>query len=434
MKSVSRSALFLALLVILPASNSASAAAGRPFPQHTPYASGTITPNHFTQGEKDQHVRNFYDSWKSNYLVAAGTNHEGFPLYRVAFGRNSPTTVSEGQGYGMVITALMAGHETFAQQIFNGLWRFSRTYPSGIDSRLMTWLIKNGAIAEGNDSAFDGDADIAYGLLLAHEQWGSDGDINYFDEAIGVMDGMMASTIGPDSMLPTLGDWVGYNDQIWNQYTPRSSDFMPSHFRAFAIASQQDDWNVVTEKTQDVIESIQSNYSSLTGLLPDFIVNCQVVANCEPVYESYDPINGFLEDDDDGDYGYNAGRVPWRIGLDVLLNDNQRSRNQLQKIITWLRGKTYGDPDNIAMGYRLDGTPLDTSTTSTFFIAPFAVALMSDPSQQVFLNSAYTRIYDQQEKYFEDSINLLSLRPRTEISLHLWASMHPARLRCSSIK
>ncbi|MCP3664499.1 MAG: hypothetical protein GY696_18750, partial [Gammaproteobacteria bacterium] len=382
-------------------SNAAFAEPDRPFPQHTPYASGTITPNHFTQGEKDQHVRNFYDSWKSNYLVAAGTDNQGFPLYRVALARNSPVTVSEGQGYGMVITALMAGHDTFAQQYFDGLWRFSRAYPSGYDYRLMSWYIINGVIDEGNTSAFDGDADIAYGLLLAHEQWGSEGDINYFNEAIEVIDAMMVSTIGPDSMLPTLGDWVGYNDIKHNQYTPRSSDFMPSHFHAFAIASQNNDWNVVIEKSQDVIDSIQSNYSSVTGLLPDFIMNCQIVTNCEPAYE------GFLEEFD-GDYYYNAGRVPLRIGMDVLLNDNQRSRNQLQKINTWLSATMQGDPDKIMSGYKLDGTPL-FFYSSTFFIAPFAVALMSDTSQQVFLNTLYTHIYNLQDSYFEDSINLLSL-------------------------
>ena len=39
----------------------------------------------------------------------------------------------------------------------------------------------------GDDSAFDGDADIAYGLLLAHAQWGSDGSVNYAADASTVI-------------------------------------------------------------------------------------------------------------------------------------------------------------------------------------------------------------------------------------------------------
>lgn len=104
-------------------------------------------------------------------------------MYRVAFGQGSDVTVSEGQGFGMVIVALMAGHDPNAQTLFDGLWYFARKYPSGINNRLMTWKVQNGAAVGGNNNAFDGDIDIAYGLLLAHEQWGSSGAVNYQAEA-----------------------------------------------------------------------------------------------------------------------------------------------------------------------------------------------------------------------------------------------------------
>ena len=55
-----------------------------------------------------------------------------------------------------------------------------RAHPSEIDSRLMDWNVPE---PEGNDSAFDGDADIAFGLLLADAQWGSAGRVNYKAEA-----------------------------------------------------------------------------------------------------------------------------------------------------------------------------------------------------------------------------------------------------------
>ncbi|NWG75204.1 MAG: hypothetical protein HXY24_11445 [Rubrivivax sp.] len=166
-------------------------------------------------------MRAFYDYWKERYLKAAGTTPGGAPLYRIAFGSSAPNvnvTVSEGQGYGMIIVALMAGHDAQAQTYFDGLWRFARANPSGIDSRLMTWRVP--IDGNGNDSAFDGDADMAYALLLADKQWGSSGSINYKAEAEQVIAGILESTIGPTSRLPMLGDWVDPNGVDYNQYTP----------------------------------------------------------------------------------------------------------------------------------------------------------------------------------------------------------------------
>ena len=111
-----------------------------PFPQHVAYAPSTILPSHRSQSQLDDDVRAFYDHWKTNYLVAAGQTGAGHPLYRVSFGSTNPgRTVSEGQGYGMIIVALLAGYEPEAQTIFDGLWEFSRQQPSGIDPRLMGW-------------------------------------------------------------------------------------------------------------------------------------------------------------------------------------------------------------------------------------------------------------------------------------------------------
>ena len=46
---------------------------------------------------------------------------------------------------------------------------------------------------------------------------------------------------------------------------------------------------------------------------------------------------------------------------------------------------------------------------TSFFIAPFGVAAMTDPGGQTFLNSAYTFCRTAEEDYFEDCVNLLCL-------------------------
>jgi endo-1,4-beta-D-glucanase Y len=380
------------------------ASAGRPFPQHVVYPAGTIRPSHRTQSQQDDDVRSYYEDWKRNYLLEAGALADGRTLYRISIGKTNPArTVSEGQGYGMIIVAVMAGNDPDAQTLFDGLWNFSRQYPSMIDSRLMGFQVP----VKGNNSnsAFDGDCDIAYALLLADAQWGSGGAVRYKNEALTVIAGILASTIGPNSRLPMLGDWVRSGDAAYSEYTPRSSDFMPGHFRSFGKATGDPVWTEVLNATQSVITSLQTHYSALTGLLPDFIVT---ESQSDKTPAPAPP--GFLEGPNDGDYDYNAGRDPWRLGTDALLNGDPLSMVQTRKITRWARAAAEGDPAQIRGGYRLDGTPLPGSDYfSIFFAAPLAVAAMTDAEQQQWLNDLYDSVYARHEDYYEDSVTLLSL-------------------------
>lgn len=398
----------------------------RPFPQHVVYAAGTIRPNYRAQSQQDDDVRAYYDDWKKNYLIGAGALADGTKLYRVSIGKTNPgRTVSEGQGYGMIIEAVMAGHDLEAQSLFDGLWRFSRQYPSGRDPRLMGWQIPVGN--DGNPSAFDGDCDIAFALLLADAQWGSGGSINYKNEALTVIAGILASTIGPRSRLPMLGDWVQADHPTHNEYTPRSSDFMPGHFRAFGKATGDPVWLDVVNASQSVITSLQTNYSPDTGLLPDFIVP---TSQSDKTPKPAPP--GFLEKDVDGDYYYNAGRDPWRLGTDALLNADPVSMAQTRKITRWIRGAAAGVSTQIRAGYRLNGTPLPESDYFTiFFAAPFAVAAMTDSTQQQWLNDLYDSVYAAHEDYYEDSVALLSLLTLTG---NMWSPESPARLKRRSVR
>jgi hypothetical protein len=175
---------------------------------------------------------------------------------------------------------------------------------------------------------------------------------------------------------------------------------MLAHFHAFFRVTKKRDWKHVVTNSQAVIDAIQTVYSPTTGLLPDFIIKGATAP--QPAFPH------FLEGPYDGQFYYNAGRVPWRIGLDVLLNDDPVSRTQVQKMSRWLQTATKGNPTHIKAGYTLDGLPIGDHTTS-FFIAPFGVAAMSDVTQQSWLNAIYDAVYNRHEDYYEDSVTLLSL-------------------------
>ncbi len=405
-------AVSLALIVSLvipacrpsrPQGSPAATSPRHPFPQHVAYAPGTIRPNHRTQAQQDDDVRAAYDHWKAHYLRAAGTTAAGRPLYRISSGTEDPDrTVSEGQGYGMLIVALMAGYDPDAQTIFDGLWQFARAHPSKIDPRLMAWEVPEPT--GGTDSAFDGDADMAYALLLADAQWGSDGDLDYRAAAETLITAIGQSTVGPHTHLPLLGDWVeAYDDDEYTEYTVRTSDFMPAHFRAYGRFIGDPLWQKVVSATQTAVAHIQADYSPQTGLLPDFLVPASAEDHTlRPAYPN------FLEGEHDGDYDYNAGRDPWRIATDALLNDDPTSRAQARKMAEWIFATTGGDPLAIRAGYTLDGEPTTDDDFTTFFAAPFGVALMTTDHQQ-FLNDLYDAVYNIYEDYYEDSVTLLSL-------------------------
>ena len=123
-------------------------AANRPFPFHTVYTAGVIKPDHISQAQMDQAVRQHYAAWKVKYLRNLGGE------YWVKYdGSNS--TVSEAHGYGMVLTAYMGD-----RAIFDSMLRYFKAHPSKLTANLMAWkqTLKNGRMAdiEGGDSATDG--------------------------------------------------------------------------------------------------------------------------------------------------------------------------------------------------------------------------------------------------------------------------------------
>jgi endoglucanase len=407
----------LALAVLCPLRHSTAtepppAAARYPFPQHVRLAEGARLPHHRPQDELDQDVRDFYEYWKDQYLVAAGDS-DGGPLFRIAFEAGSARTVSEGQGYGMLIVALMAGHDPDAQPIFDGLWRFAAAHPSRGQPDLMSWQVAPGVA--GDSSAFDGDADIAYSLLLADQQWGSQDGADYRAAALKVIAALETSCIGPESHLPLLGNWVRPDGARYNQFCFRSSDYLPTHFEAFALATQRDKWQQVLQQTRQWLRQTQLEHAPATGLVPDFVL----LESGRPLPVAAD----FLEGPHDGDYYYNAGRFPWRVGAHAVLTGDAHSRQLLSPLTTWLRQATGDDPTRVRAGYRLDGTPIGLYF-STLFVAPFGVAAMLEPPGDGWLENIYESVRQQRQNYFEDSVSLLCLIVMT--GNHWDASQPPA--------
>ncbi|MGM1049788.1 MAG: glycosyl hydrolase family 8 [Bacillota bacterium] len=393
------------------------------FPQHTAYASGSIKPNHLSQAQLDATVTRLYDEWKLKYLkkkpYLPSSEPDQFYVwyadgdwFKEEYDKEldvkyQPMTVSEAHGYGMLITTYMAGHDPNAKTYFDGLYRYFKAHPSKINPELMAW--KQGDTGQaivnvgGVDSATDGDMDIAYALLLADRQWGSNGEINYLAEAKKVINAIMKSDVNHSEWNLKLADWVSDDDAKYGSAT-RPSDFMLQHLKDFRNVSGDANWDRVIDKTYSISEEMYKNFSPNAGLLPDFVVKKN------GSYAPADPI--FLESETDGDFSYNSSRIPWRIGTDALITGEPRTQEQLNKMTFWIRQVTGDDPSKIYGGYKLDGSKPLVDYTDVSFSSPMMVSAMINPANQEWLN----RLWDQNasistndDVYFGNTLRLLSM-------------------------
>jgi endo-1,4-beta-D-glucanase Y len=349
--------------------NRALALPRRPFPQHTLYTAGTIKPNHLGQDELDAATAAFYEQWKGQYL-RSGCGDGRYYVQPTGGGGMDPNTISisEGHGYGMIIAVLMAGYDPQAQAYLDGLYYFFKDHPSTFSPYLMAWNQVAGCSngPGGDDSATDGDLDIAYALLLADRQWGSAGAIDYRGEALQVIQAIKEHEVNPEYGQLMLGDWVTTTETLYF-YATRPSDFMLDHLRAYGAASGDPRWSEVLSTTIELVQLVQGQYSTATGLLPDFIQDI----NTSP--RPADP--GFLEGPTDGQYAYNACRTPWRLGTDYLLYGEPATRAALGPINAWVRANTGEDPQRIVDGYDLAGNPV-SDYNALAFVAPLGVGAM----------------------------------------------------------
>jgi endo-1,4-beta-D-glucanase Y len=372
----------------------------KPFPQHVKYFPGTIKPNHLTQNQLDNTVKSFYSQWKKRFIKHTTGKEEDFVWFE---NKDKKQCVSEGQGYGMIIVALMSGLDPSAKNIYDNLYRYVKAHPTGKSKNLMAWAQYSNGKSTDNTSATDGDMDIAYSLLLAGKQWGSKGEINYLQEAKVRINAIMQYEINHKTWTILLSD--GVESESKDYFDTRSSDFMPSHFKAFNQVTNDNRWDKVVDSGYKLFAEMQDNYSREAGLIPDFIVNLNKKPKPAPA--------NFLESPYDGYYNYNACRDPWRLATDYLLSGDKRSKQLVAKINRWIRSTTSNDTYNLSAGYTLAGNDIKHRYFEALsFVAPFAVSAMVDKKNQTWLNKVWDYLVAFKLKdydYYDNSIKMMDL-------------------------
>lgn len=391
----------------------------RPFAKHNfSYFAGVIEPQ-VSQSELDKATIEFYNKWKSKYLKTGECGAGKYFIFPDANG-DSPgggqseqsISISEGHGYGMIIVAYMAGVDPNAKKIFDGLYRMFKAHPSQVSPYLMAWNQVKGckdAPDGGDGPATDGDIDIAYALLLADKQWGSDGDINYLEEAKNVIKAILDHEVHHTKNYVQLYGDVENNSRFTTG--TRTSDFIMNQFRAFGKATGEKRWELTTNNSYAILDKVQYKFSSKYGLVPDFIEHAGTKYPIPARLVKENSEWKYLEGNTDNQYSYNACRVPWRLGIDYLQTGDYRAYKILGRLNEGVKKLSKESPDRIKDGYKLSGQSTGDSPTMSF-VAPLVVSAMIDKDNQKWLNKLWQKMENtplEDETYYGNSLKMLSM-------------------------
>lgn len=307
------------------------------------------------------HAKTAYTTWKSKYLKSCSGSR-----FRVAF--NGEETVSEGIGYGMLLTVAHGERPEF-----DGLWAYYKSRSSG---GLMGWKTSGCDSTVDPNSASDADLDAAMALIQASCKWGG----SYLTEATTLIAAIKSKeTIegGENFLKPASGGL----DSCQNV-----SYASPGYYRAFAKKKpdQAAFWNKLAS---DSYVQLTRSANGSTGLVPNWS-NMQGGAGCAGK--------------ENGDrYGYDAARTPWRVATDYVWNGTPAAKDYLTKLVTWVDGPA-GGITSIGDMYQLNGTKESNNHVSTFTGA-FALAGMSQSQAKANqYGTAFKAVVDG--KYYEESL------------------------------
>ncbi|MCF6154863.1 MAG: cellulase [Candidatus Brocadia sp.] len=273
-------------------------------------------------------LETWWKLYKKNYILPDG---------RVQRPEHGLDTVSEGQAYAMLFSVFLNDKETF-DLIFG--WteeHLSRSNKQG--DRLLAWHWKDGGV---NDwmAASDADCDYAFALLLASNRWREN---TYREKAELVINDILKfeTARGADNRLFLLpGLWGNEKDGYLIQ---NPSYYSPAAFRLFFEITQDRRWLDLTETGYWILHhsGVRLGNVSGCGLIPDWcIVDFQG--------------NILAMEGKSNDYGWEAVRIPMRVGLDLLWNKSEEGNKVLEKVYHVLQ-ESNSDVGEVKAVYRYTG-------------------------------------------------------------------------------
>lgn len=308
-----------------------------------------------------------WQEWKSAQITSANAGGNG--RLRVMGGVDGGSTVSEGQGYGILLASIFDDQTTL-----DGLWLFTSDH---LNARgLMDWHIGNPGQRLGTGAATDADEDIALGLLNAcikvqRGSWPSSrAGINYCTQATNVIGAIYQYEIDKAGGSPPAGLPSNPGNELlpgdsWNlsfdypQGIINLSYFSPGYYTAFGtFTTETAPWAAVNTRNYGIVNLAQGRPGNCSKLVPNW-----VRYDGEPQLVPWQPTNFAW-------WSYDAARLAWRIAVDKAWYGTSEARSTMNEIGSFFSSVGLSEIGEHDMGGRRTG-----GGPWPFFVANAAAAI-----------------------------------------------------------
>ncbi len=355
-----------------------------PFPQNITYKYG-YKSQHITSDD----VNKEYNLWKATYVRPCTRDDEAKVVSKYG---TEEKAISEGIGYGMLITAYIGDQELF-NKLLN--YHIRRRNIHGV----MNWMYLGEETGDNKkNGATDADLDAAMALIVASKQWAK--DKKYSAEAIKLIDSIQKFCFTECSgiLVQKPGDFFGGCNCTNPSY------YAPAYYRAFAKFREETGnikavyfWNKAAE---EAYIPLMKNAHPQTGLIYAW-TNSEGTNPLECNYEVQG--SGTFST-----YQYDACRAPWRICNDYIWWGNANAANWLKQITNFINTTIINQSDiknswygaggieNIVDGYFHNGKRKYSDSNGTSgeyhtipFTGSFALAAMATSQESTDLFMAH---------------------------------------------
>jgi len=337
--------------------------------------------------------------WKTNYYTECSNGKGARVMWKdykatsAGCTENGSCTVSEGIGYGMLITVYMDNPTNNTQPMFDKLWKYYQSFQD--DKGLMHWKINGCDAATGTGAATDAEMDVALALAMAYKQWGTE---QYLTDVKALLAKIWTAEVDGSKLLKPGSQFA--------------SPFNPSYFaigalRVFATVDPAHDWVSVANNS---IALIQKNQHTTTGLNSDWCSNTGSPMDYNGTGTTK--------------FGFDAVRTPWRVAIGYAWFGGANEKAMLTKMNTWVRAK-WSTIGSMKAEVSLDGSTAGAYINSLYKGA-YTVTGMANAGDSTWLTSAASSINLQPtDLYYNDSWQLLYLLTLTGNFQNFWGTVKP---------
>lgn len=247
---------------------------------------------------------------------------------------------SEGQSYALLRAVWMRDRATFDRVL---TWTDSHLKrPDGLYAWL--WNPHSQSVVDDN-TATDGDQDIAFALILAGQAFGEPA---YTHRAVGLIQAIRRTCALelPDGWMLSAGNWAGPERVVNLSY------FIPYAYPYFQALDPEGDWLTVRDTGYRLLARLPRDTGWL--LPPDFMILAADGAIQPLPVTSRHP----------REFSFDAVRIFWRVALDCRLSGHKAACQELQSVDVMAR--LHGRDRGFGSRYGLDGGLLDCGPSLSF--------------------------------------------------------------------